>query len=361
MSDQVQLPLQGIRVIDLTQYAPGPYATRLLCDLGAEIIKIEPIQGDPMRRLFVAPGGGDSAVYRHLNDGKQIARLNLKQPSVIAALKPLLKTADVLLESFRPGVMKKLGLDWTHCRQHNSKLVYASLSGYGQEGPYRDKAGHDINYLAAAGAFSFDEHPRPRLPLIADHSGAVNAVNGILAALLSAGRDGRGHYLDLSLYEPVLGWQYLANSTMQNAENDELALLNGGAACYNIYRTADDRFVTLGALEAKFWQNFCIAIEQNPWVERQFEPSPQARLIADMQTLFGKYPLSHWINKLKDCDCCFEPIPLPTEIPQHKQTRYRDQYRHDSVSYPGMLDGHNLQTTMQSLELAKDVIPHWRN
>ncbi|MGI9318650.1 MAG: CoA transferase, partial [bacterium] len=184
--------LEGIRVIDLSQYAPGPYATRLLCDLGAEVIKIEPPSGDPMRGMFHNGPESLSSIYKDLNKGKQIARLNLKDRDVVRCLEPLIQSADVMLESFRPGVMERLGLGEACCRQINPGLVYASLTGYGQDGPSKHAAGHDINYCAAAGFYSFSKEPKPMFPLVADHSGSMNAVNAILAALVSRSKTGQG-------------------------------------------------------------------------------------------------------------------------------------------------------------------------
>ncbi len=353
-------PLQEIRVIDLTQYAPGPYATRLLSDLGADVIKIEPPGGDPLRQLFKPPGQNISPVYLRLNQGKQIARLDLKSASVLQQLEPLFKSADVLVESFRPGVMLRLGLDWPQLRLLNPDLVYCSLSGYGQDGPGKDAAGHDINYNAAAGLFSFCDHPKVLFPLVADHSGAMSAVTAILAALVSRGNRGGGAYLDISLYETILSWQYPASSSNQNSANSELQLVTGGAACYNIYSTADNRHITLGALEEKFWSNFCEAVNESEWISRQYEPFPQLDLIERVGSLFSRFSLQYWKNKLKNIDCCFEPIPLADEIYQHPQTRARNLFDHDKFSFPGKINQKNCSDVRDLEELEVHQLPNWK-
>ncbi len=354
-------PLKGIRVIDLTQYTPGPYATRLLCDLGAEVIKIEPPQGDPLRNLFKSRNSKTSPVYQHLNRGKRIARIDLKSSAVIESLTPLLKAADVLIESFRPEVLQRLGLGWETLKQTNPSLIYCSLSGYGQEGPNKYRAGHDINYNAAAGLFSYSQQPATILPLIADHSGGMNAVTAILAALVSRGTQGTGTYIDVSLYETILSWQYLAHSTMADAGNRELQLLGGGAACYNIYATSDSRHVTLGALETKFWENFCREVNTLGWISRQFEPLPQADLINEVADLFGQHPLKYWINRFGNIDCCFEPIPKVSEIYQHPQSLQRGLYGLNEYNYPGKFNQQACHNSAEMEEHEINQIPTWRN
>ena len=353
--------LEGIRVIDLTQYAPGPYATRLLCDLGAEVIKIEPLNGDPMRGLFNSAPNSVSPIYRYLNKGKQIARLDLKDDRVMHNLMPLIEQADVVLESFRPGVMDRLGLDKNSCHNINPGLVYCSLSGYGQDGPSKHSAGHDINYCAAAGFYSFSEDPRIIFPLVADHSGSMNAVNAILAALVARSKNGEGRYLDISLYEAILGWQYPALVDMSESRDAELQLLTGGAACYNIYTTLDNRHITLGALEEKFWTNFCLAVDRQDWIARQHEPFPQSKLIEEVSKLISLNTLKNWCRKLNEVDCCFEPVPLPHEILNHPQTAARGLFQQQSMAYPGKSDRTECRNDNPPIDLEPSRIPSWRD
>lgn len=352
--------LQGIRVIDLTQYAPGPYATRLLCDLGAEVIKIEPPKGDPMRTLFHAGSKAVSPLYEFLNKGKKIARIDLKEQEVRKSLEPLIASADVLLESFRPGVMDRLGLSENHCRALNPGLIYCSLTGYGQDGPLKQAAGHDINYCAAAGFFSFCDDPKPTFPLVADHSGSMNAVNAILAALVSRGKTGQGNYLDISLYEAILGWQYPAIGASEKHGDSEISLLTGGAACYNIYQTRDHRYVTLGALEHKFWANFCHGVNKPEWIPRHSEPLPQRALIEEVGRLIGNNTLEDLRQRLEKVDCCFEPVPLADEFLHHPQTLARGLFHDSAMAYPGKVDYTTCRSDNTLEDLEPTQIPKWR-
>ncbi len=352
-------PLAGIRVVDLSQYVPGPYATRLLCDLGAEVIKVEAPTGDPLRRMFTADMTADSPVYRLLNRGKTIARLNLKDKSVLNRVLRIIEGADVLLESFRPGVVERLGLGSGLCRERFPGLVYCSLSGYGQDGPLRLAGGHDVNYCAAAGMYSHHAPEAPPFPLVADHTGAMNAVNAILAALVGRTRSGQGAVLDVSLYEAMLSWQYSAHATMQQPDNNELALLTGGAACYNIYRTADKRVLSLGALERPFWKNFCDAMGHPEWIERQDDPLPQTVLIDEVRTLVGAHTLDAIVDRLEGIDCCFEPVPTVAEIYRQAQSVDRGLFALDRFSYPGKIDGRAPASEAPTRDLPAEEIPAW--
>lgn len=353
-------PLAGIRVIDLSQYLPGPYATRILCDLGAEVIKIEPPAGDPLRKMFSANGDLDSPVYGLLNRGKSIARLDLKDPGIMDAFRAVVAEADVFLESFRPGVVARLGLGHDHCSSLNPGLIYCSLSGYGQDGPLRLAGGHDINYCAAAGVFSFSAMHAPPFPLMADHGGAMSAVNAILAALLGRTRHGRGAVLDISLYETMLSYQYPATAGSGEG-NAELLTVTGGAACYNFYRTADQGVITLGALEPVFWRNFCEAMAQPDWTDRQFEAMPQEALIDEVRGAISSMTLEEVVAQLEGVDCCFEPVPDAAEIHAHRQTVSRCMFTPDRVGYPGRIDGHQPFTDRPTRDLPVGVLPRWTN
>ncbi len=353
-----QPPLDGLRVLDLSQYLPGPYATRLLCDLGAEVIKIEPPQGDPLRKMFGASPGTDSPVYCLLNRSKTIARLNLKEDGIMERLQPLITDADVMLESFRPGIMERLGLGYSGVSQFHDKLVYCSLSGYGQDGPMRSMAGHDINYCAAAGMFSYGNDESPPFPLVADHGGALNAVSVILAALYRRTLRGKGARLDVSLYESVLSYQYPATA-VTDKQNPELRLLTGEAACYNFFRTKDRRVVTLGALEPGFWQNFCHAMEKPEWVNRQYDPLPQTDLIKEVREAIGNLTFRQLSTVLDGVDCCFEPVSRPEEIYAHRQTQFRELFAVDKLAYPAKIDGHQLVSGYPMQDLPVGVLPQW--
>ena len=318
--------LSGTRVVDLSQYVPGPYASLLLADQGAEVLKIERPGGEPMRSGF-GPEGSDgvSPFYKVLNGGKTIVEMNLKNPDDRECFLALLAHSDVLLESFRPGVMERLGFSPDTLRSRFPSLVVCSLSGYGQTGPYRLRAGHDINYLALAGVLAGTgsvDFPAVPAPPVSDYAGGMQAVIAILGALLGRTKSGKGAYLDVSLSEAVLGWQAHA---LTNESYDAYSMLRGignetgGSAVYRVYATFDGRFIALGAQEPKFWENFCNAVDRPDWISRAEEPIPQGALIAEVCALFASRTLSHWRSLLEDCDCCFEAVWEAHELARHPQ------------------------------------------
>ncbi|SME87861.1 Crotonobetainyl-CoA:carnitine CoA-transferase CaiB [Tistlia consotensis] len=328
--------LPGTRVLDLSQWLPGPMAGQLLADLGAAVCKVEPPGGDPMRALGPVDDDGVSAWYKAINAGKTVVRLDLKSGEGRDAFRRLVAEADILLESYRPGTLDKLGLGRDSLAALNPRLVHCALSGYGQTGPYALKGGHDINYMAVGGGLAAsgpEAAPVMTYPPVADHASALQAVVVILAALLRRGggpEAGRGAYLDVSLTETVLAWQALPMTGALRPgwqPTRGRALLNGGAACYRVYGTADGRFVTLGAIEAKFWRCFCEAVGRPGLVARQWEPFPQKALIAEVEAIFAGQPLAHWTALLGPLDCCFEPVPELAEVPDHPQVAARGQIR----------------------------------
>lgn len=321
--------LQGIRVLDLSQYIPGPFATQILADLGASVLKVEPPNGDPMRSFMLLDDDGISPLYKQINAGKQLLELDLKTSGNRALFEDLVAKADVLLESYRPGVMERLGFSRERLQQLNPRLIHCALSGFGQTGPARLRAGHDLTYLAMSGSLGVSgsaETPTMAFAPVADHAGAMLATTGILAALLRRAASGRGSYLDLSLFEAALFWQSIGLTAAQRP-GEALArgrnLLTGGAACYQIYRTADDRFIALAPLEEKFWTAFCQAVERPAWIARQFEAMPQTGLIAELQALFNRRSLAEWQSLLAEVDCCFEPVLELAEVCDHPQVQAR--------------------------------------
>lgn len=321
--------LSGLRVLDLSQYIPGPFATRQLADMGAQVVKIEPPGGDPMQGFGAPDQDGISIYYKLLNAGKSVVRLDLKLAADKAAFESLAAKADVLMESFRPGTLERLGFGSQRLQALNPRLIHCALSGFGQTGPYRLRAGHDLTYVALAGALAAQgtaERPVVAVPPLADHAGAQQAVSAILAALLGRERTGKGAYLDVSLFEAALSWNYLEMAAAQRpagATAREEGLINGGAAYYRIYRTKDRRFVALGALEPKFWQAFCAAAGRPDLAARHGDPLPQASLIAETETLLASRSLAEWLAALESVDCCFEAVLGPDEVLDHPHTLAR--------------------------------------
>jgi len=335
----MQQLLVNVRVIDLSQYIPGPFATRQLADLGAEVIKIEPPGGDPMRNFMHHESHTSSPVYRHLNRGKRVCELDLKSDAGKQALRELIADADILLESFRPGVLARLGFDREQLDRLNPRLIHCALSGYGQTGPYAQRAGHDINYCALSSqtiVSGIEEKPVLAYPPIADHAAALQASTLMLAALHGRDKQQSGIYLDISITESILAWQYLPLLT--DAKDRATVILSGGAACYNIYQCGDKGFISLGAIEPGFWKNFCNAVNKPQWVERQYESMPQKRLIKEVAGLMATGSVNHWCDLLDDIDCCFEALFSADGLGQQVQLESRQALTTAGPTYPAWIN-----------------------
>ena len=328
--------LAGIRVLDLSRMLPGPFATMMLGDLGAEIVKIEePTIGDPTRWSQPAIGR-HSAVFEEVNRNKKSIALDLKRPEARAIFLKLTETADVILEQFRPGVVDRLGVGFETVKFNNPRLVYCSLTGFGQDGPHRDRSGHDMNYLALAGVLGLttDEHGKPVIPgvQIADLAGGMAAAFAILAALLARQRTGRGQYIDVSMFDvmlsllPVPAAHHFAGRTIDTGGR---YALTGAYPFYGVYETADGKYMTLGALEPKFWANFCRQVGREDLSARQFD-SGAARdaLFAEVGDIFRAKTQTEWIAAMRDADCCCEPVLSMAEAFSHAQTAARQMISH---------------------------------
>jgi len=256
--------LENVRVLDLSRMLPGPFASMMLGDLGAEIIKVEePRTGDPTRWSLPLIAG-QSAAFLQVNRNKKSIAIDLKRDEGREIFLKLAERADVVLDQFRPGVVDRLGVGYAAVSEVNPRIVYCSLTGFGQDGPHRDRSGHDLNYLALSGVLGLttDERGKPVIPgvQVADLAGGMIAAYGIIAALYARERTGRGQFVDVSMYDvmmamlPVPAAQYFAGATLKVGDKYGLS---GAYPFYNVYETGDGRFMTLGALEPKFWENFC--------------------------------------------------------------------------------------------------------
>ncbi len=328
--------LAGLRVLDLTQYIPGPFATQWLSDLGATVIKVEPPAGDPMRTMGPVDTDGSTVFYKLANRNKTVIRLDLKTDDGRNTFAQLLTDADVLVEAYRPGVLDRLGFGPDRLSAINSHLIHCSLSGYGQTGPQAPVAGHDLTYVALTGglwASGTADRPVMTFPPLADHAGAMAVVMAVLAALVRRGTTGQGARLDVSLAEAALSWMggILTEAARGTTARRESDLINGGAAFYRIYRTRDGKFLAVAALEAKFWEKFCMAVGHEDWITRQAEPMPQNLLIAHMEELFLTRDRDDWMALLGPQDCCIEPVLEPGEVTAHPHWQSRGLIQ----SHPG--------------------------
>jgi alpha-methylacyl-CoA racemase len=315
----MSLPLEDVRVLDLSRLLPGGFCSLLLADFGAEVLKVEDTgMGDYVRWSPPYYEGAEdtakSALYLALNRGKRSIRVNLKEERGREVLLRLAREYDVLLESFRPGVLERLGVGYERLREENAGLVYCAITGYGQDGPLRDRSGHDMNYLGLVGLLGLTgERGGPPVQSggqIADiGGGAQMAAFGILAALRERDRSGQGQMVDVSMADGALSWlalvagQHLCDGAVP--KRGELPLA-GGIVCYRPYACSDG-WVTLGALEPKFWQAWCRGVGREDLIEKQFE-RPGSDAHAEVERIFMERTRAEWREFASHNDCCLEPV-----------------------------------------------------
>ena len=310
-------PLKGLLVLDFTTLLPGPLAALMLAEAGAEVIKIERPGGEDMRR-FPPLHGGESAAFALLNRGKQVLTLDLKDAADHDELKPLIERADIVIEQFRPGVMARFGLGYDDLKAINSKLIYCSISGYGQSGPRADEAGHDVNYIGHTGLLNLQPGPidAPVLPpaLIADIAGgSFPAVINILLALRARDQSGQGCQIDIAMTDAMFtfAWYAMALGSVggQFPKPGEMSLV-GGSPRYQLYPAKDGKIVACGALEQKFWDAFCAAIGLAPeLVDDTRDPKATRDAVAH---LIAACPSDEWRPIFAKADCCVT-IVVPLE------------------------------------------------
>jgi alpha-methylacyl-CoA racemase len=321
------VPLTGVRVLDLTRLLPGPFCTMLLADMGADVIKVEePGTGDYMR--WTPPLiDGQSALFNAVNRNKRSLTLNLKSESGRDLLMQLVEHADVLVEGNRPGVMDRLGLGWAAIHARNPKLVMCSITGYGQDGPFASRAGHDLNYMATAGALGLNgDRNGPPVPLavqVADiGAGGLQPAVAILGALVGVQRGGQGRWLDASMTDGAFSWLALelAATGVGEAAARGDRRLTGRYACYRVYACKGGGFYSVGALEPKFWATLCEAIGKPELVELQFaDGAAGARGHQEMEVVFASKTRSEWERDLDGLEVCCEPVLDLKEVASHPQ------------------------------------------
>jgi crotonobetainyl-CoA:carnitine CoA-transferase CaiB-like acyl-CoA transferase len=335
------MKLDGLRVIDLSVFLPGPYMTMTLADHGAEVIKVEAPAGDPGREIGTVEDG-ETVFFRLMNRGKKSVVLDLKSAEGHEALLSLVDTADVFVETFRPGVMKRLGIDYDTLAARNPRLVYCSISAFGQDGPYRDTPAHDLAVEALAGVISItrgpdDEPALPGLPA-ADMIASLQALSAVLMALLRREKTGRGDYLDISMHDSVLaafpnvlGPAFGENRDLVPKEERSM----GGSAFYRIYKTGDGRHVVLGGQEIKFVRNLLEALGRPDFVPL-CERGPglhQTPLIDFLTETFASRTQAAWIDWFADRDICFAPVTTLREAFADPHARHRGMFVRDDKGH----------------------------
>jgi crotonobetainyl-CoA:carnitine CoA-transferase CaiB-like acyl-CoA transferase len=327
-------PLAGVRVLDLSRLIPGPFCTLILSDLGASVDKLEdPHVGDYLR-VFPPLKHGLAGRFNALNRDKRSLCLDLKQPAGRDALVKLIARYDVIVESFRPGVLDRLGVGFAALAAVNPRLIMLSISGYGQDGPLRDRAGHDLNYVALGGILGLagpasGAPPTPPIQVADVAGGALFGAVGILAALYERERSGRGQQIDVSMCEGALAFlipdlgNFDADGKVPRRGGE---LLNGGGACYGVYRTRDGKFLSVGALEPKFWSAFNQALGRRVDLAELVAPAEQQEQIrAEIQAIIGTKTRDEW-EQLLIGDVCVEPVLTAEELAQHPQHRARGMF-----------------------------------
>ncbi|MBS7560986.1 CoA transferase [Pseudomonas protegens] len=360
----MQGPLASLKVLDFSTLLPGPFASLLLADMGAEVLRIESPTRMDLLRVLPPHDHGVSASHAYLNRNKRSLALDLKRPEALEVIRQLLQDHDIVLEQFRPGVMERLGLGYEALKAINPRLIYVSITGYGQTGPYKDRAGHDINYLALAGLASQtgrrDQGPLPLGIQAADIAGgSLHGVIGLLAAVIARQHSGQGQHLDISMTDCVFslnamaGAGYLACGVEPGMEQQ---VLNGGSF-YDYYRSRDGRWLSVGSLEPVFMQQLCQALGRPELAVQGLSPMPeqQRALKQALQIEFEKHDFAELCQLFAGLDACVEPVLSLAEAVEHPQLQARQL-----LSQVPREDG-SLQTQMACPLKFSDGLPEPRH
>jgi alpha-methylacyl-CoA racemase len=370
--------LEGVRVLDFSQYLPGPFATLRLAEMGAEVIKVEPPSGDPAR-CTGPKRNGEGIGYQANNRGKKGITLNLKHASGREVALRLAQEADVLIESFRPGIMAKLGLSFEEVVQVNPKLIYCSISGFGQDGILSTLGSHDINYMALSGALAqFKDdlgHPVHPTNTFADFIGGMAANERILAGLVSRSMTGKGSYHSISITEIMAS--FMVNHVLIEKETgtrDGFVVLNGSIVSYALYETKDGRFVSLGALEPKFWSHFCQGVDRPEWIPQQFSKTAQdSTVYKEMKELFKSRTMEEWSKFGMETDCCLAPVLEGHELAVHPyfleketvsaggQVKVHSGLKTEELTLPPNKGEHTDEVLKELLNVSESELLAWRN
>lgn len=340
--------LSSLKILDFSTLLPGPYATMFLADLGADVIRVEAPDRPDLLRMAPPRKKGTSVAHLVLNRSKRSLALDLKKPESVQIIKRLVTDYDIVLEQFRPGVMDRLGIGYEALKVENPRLIYCALTGYGQTGPYKHRAGHDINYLALSGAASHlgrkEEGPLPLSFQIADvGAGSYHVMVSILAAEIYRRETGKGQFIDVSMLDGMAAWNNLAFSyyfeTGKNPEREE-AVLNGGSF-YDYYETSDGRYLSIGSLEPKFWKGFCAAIDRPDLALKVslFKPRTYQKIKPEIANIIASRKLDDWMTIFREVNVCIEPVLTTAEAVAHPQVSDRGMI----IKIPDADGGHHQQ------------------
>ena len=352
--------LAGVRIIDLSHYIPGPMASLLLADMGAEVLKIEPPDGDEMRSLGPRDPEGRPVFYRSMNAGKTIVRMNLKDSGAKLEFLSLVADADIVIEGFRPGVLRRLGIDFPVLRAANPSIILCSISGYGSSAALSAVAGHDANYLATMGMLDRNGGDRPMFfdPPVSDLAGSLFAAIAMLGALHRQRRTGAGCEIDLGLADtvmPLQAMQVAGFGVDAVVPKRGSSYLNGGAAYYGVYPTADDGFVVVGAVEPKFWRAFCEAAGRPDWVDRHRDAFPQRALKDELAAFLSARTRAQLRALFEPADCCVSIVNDLGEALDQRQVHDRRLVRRGASGelqalFPAWIDGAPPRTRPEPVE-----------
>ena len=341
-------PLQAIRILDLTRLYPGPLGTMMLADMGADVIKIEDMNAPDYMRYYPPYLESESAGFIAVNRSKRSLALNLKTKEGVDIFFSLLKTADIVIEQFRPGVLTELGIGYEAAKQAKPDIIYVSITGYGQNGPYASDAGHDINFIGYAGILSATGLaqtgpvlPGPQLGDVA--GGAYMSMIGCLTALWTREKTGQGQRVDVAMLDAVLPLMTLQMAHYQATKitfTPGEPPLSGGLACYGVYPCADGKYIALGLLEAKFWKIFCELAGHAEWIERHLVMGEDAEnLRKEIAALFRTKTRDEWMVATKNLDICLTPVLDISEVEKDPQLQARQMIYEQAHPVCGKIKG----------------------
>ncbi len=333
----MDIALGGLKVLDLTRLLPGAFCTQLFADYGADVLKIEQPGAGDYNRQFAPIAKEESGSFLLLNRNKRSLTLNLKAEEGRTIFRQLAREADVIVEGFRPGVMDRLNLGYDLLKAENPRLVYCAISGFGQDGPYALKTGHDLNYMGYAGAMPLFGNPTtgpivPGLSIADVGGGSLMAAFGILTALASRGNTGKGQFVDISMTDGLVSWlcYHAADYLFGGIEpKGGVQHFIGGAPCYNVYRCSDGRDITLGIIEEQFWNSFCDVIDRPDYKAQQWPVGEEAaRQFAHLREVFAGKPSTYWVKTLAERDVPVSPVNSMEEAFKDPQLVHRKMLQH---------------------------------